>query len=256
MVNTDDPSPIKRLGEQTRNFVRFRSIFNIGFLSAILLVGSLVVQDVIAEETVVPSDTSREDLHTYTSCLFREGVHNDVMHVGVTLHESCVEEIQTSKAQQSYSIHFTEVLKGHPMEVMADALALEDPTVASFMVGIAKQESNWGKRSPWKAGEDCYNYWGYKTSGSRGQALGHACFGSPEEAVQTVAKRIHYFVYDTGRTTASRLLVWKCGNSCAGHSPEGVARWVGTVDTYSQKVLNRIAQATQQEEQPLLLTRK
>ncbi len=141
-----------------------------------------------------------------------------------------VENVKSSNIAQEQLIR--EILTGHPMAEMAPELAAQDPLVASFLVGIAKQESNWGKRSPSKDGVDCYNYWGYKTSGSRGKALGHACFGSRAEAVQTVGKRVSYFVIDQNRTTARKLLVWKCGRSCATHNPAGVERWVNVIDRY------------------------
>ncbi len=124
------------------------------------------------------------------------------------------------------------ILAGYPMAEMAEELAKLDPQVSSFLIGIAKQESNWGKRAPWKAGRDCFNYWGYKTSGSRGQALGHACFGSRAEAVFTVGKRVEYFVIKQKRDSAQKMLVWKCGRSCVAHNPAGVRRWVAVVDRY------------------------
>ena len=80
---------------------------------------------------------------------------------------------------------------GYPMEVMAPAISAYDRQVAGLIVGIAKKESNWGKRVPVDAsGADCFNYWGFKGAGSRGVAMGHGCFGSPEEAVRAVGNRI------------------------------------------------------------------
>ena len=153
------------------------------------------------------------------------------------IEEFCKKEIAKDKKTEERIKKFEKLLENHPMQEMSKYLAKLDPKVAAFLVGIAKQESNWGKRSPWKGGIDCYNYWGYKTSGSRGKALGHACFGSREEAVATVSKRIDYFVNSTNRNNATKMLVWKCGRTCAGHNRNDVNRWVYTVDTYSNKVL-------------------
>src|SRR5688572_28711622 len=76
----------------------------------------------------------------------------------------------------------TEMTEGHPIAAMLPYIFKQDKLTAAYLVSIAKKESNWGKRSPKKDGKDCYNYWGYKGAGSRGTALGHGCFGSPEEA--------------------------------------------------------------------------
>lgn len=129
------------------------------------------------------------------------------------------------------------VVDTYPMEAMIPAMAKQDPVVAAFLVGIAKKESDWGKHVPRKFGEDCFNYWGYKGAGGRGSALGYACFASPEEAVQVVGTRLFTLAKTQHRDTPSKMLVWKCGSSCAGHDPKGVASWVGTVETYYKKVL-------------------
>ena len=88
-----------------------------------------------------------------------------------------------------------QVASGYPLEMMAPAIAEYDRSVAALIVGIAKKESNWGKRVPLAAdGTDCFNYWGWKGAGSRGVAMGHGCFGSPEEAVHAVGNRIAQLV--------------------------------------------------------------
>ncbi len=174
----------------------------------------------------------------YLRCQIRENLTKSNKKFTLKEDEECKKEAIYGKEVLMRTKHLHSILKGHPMDKMAEELAEIDPKVAAFVIGIGKQESNWGKRSPWKNGKDCYNYWGYKTTGSRGKALGHACFGSRKEAVDTVAKRISHFVYDTGRNTPEKMLVWKCGRSCATHNPTGVARWVSTVRIYSKKVLN------------------
>ena len=127
-------------------------------------------------------------------------------------------------------------LQGYPMAQMAEALSQQDRTVAAYLIAIAKQESQWGKRVPVLNGKDCYNYWGFRAKRARMGTGGHTCFDSPQDAVETVGRRLHELVYDYRRDTAEKLLIWKCGRSCATHDPQGVARWVAVVDRYYREV--------------------
>lgn len=130
-----------------------------------------------------------------------------------------------------------ELTAGHPIESMAGAIAGYDKEVAALIVGIAKKESNWGKRVPLDAeGKDCFNYWGWKGAGARGTAMGHGCFGSPEEAVRAVGDRLAELVEKRQTSEPKNLTVWKCGSSCATHSPESVRKWVSDVDMYYRKI--------------------
>jgi hypothetical protein len=131
----------------------------------------------------------------------------------------------------------TEVVKGFPLEAMVGTLAKQDKEVAGFAVGIGKQESNWGKFAPTKSGEDCFNYWGYKGRGEAGSVDGYACFATADEAVETVSRRIETFVKIQHRDTPEKMLIWKCGSSCAGHSPQGVKVWLASVSLYYDKVV-------------------
>ncbi|MBP9727985.1 MAG: hypothetical protein KBD27_01265 [Candidatus Moranbacteria bacterium] len=127
---------------------------------------------------------------------------------------------------------------GYPMEVMAPAISAYDRQVAGLIVGIAKKESNWGKRVPVDtAGADCFNYWGFKGAGSRGVAMGHGCFGSPEEAVQAVGNRIAELVAKRQTSEPKNMTIWKCGSSCATHSPESVRKWIADVDLYYRQIV-------------------
>lgn len=128
--------------------------------------------------------------------------------------------------------------EGYPIEMMAPAISTYDRQVAGLIVGIAKKESNWGKRVPRDAlGDDCFNYWGWKGEGSRGMAMGHGCFGSPEEAVAAVGSRITQLV-DTKQTSEPKYMtIWKCGSSCATHSPESVRKWIADVDLYYRQIM-------------------
>lgn len=132
----------------------------------------------------------------------------------------------------------TEMTEGHPISQMLPYIFTQDKLTAAYLVSIAKKESNWGKRSPKKDGQDCYNYWGYKGEGSRGMAQGHGCFGSPEEAVETVSKRIDTLTQDYERKTPRQMVVWKCGSSCAGHSDVSVQKWISDVAYYTKEVQN------------------
>ena len=130
-----------------------------------------------------------------------------------------------------------DLVHDYPIAQMTDIIAKQDKTTAAFLVGLAKKESNWGKRVPRADdGSDCYNYWGYRGAGSRGIAMGHGCFGSPEEAVGVVGGRIDTLVHEYKFQTAAEMVVWKCGWSCDGHSNQSVKKWIADVGFYKQKI--------------------
>ena len=131
-----------------------------------------------------------------------------------------------------------EMVKGTPMEIMAPFIAEKDKKTAAFLVGIAKKESNWGKRKPVLDGEDCFNYWGYRGKSETMGSGGHTCFGSPEEAVSVVSKRIEQIIKKNNVESAKNMIVWKCGYTCVAHSPESVSKWIRDVDFYTKKILN------------------
>lgn len=128
-----------------------------------------------------------------------------------------------------------ELVGNYPIKEMIPFIAKYDREVAALTVGIAKKESNWGKRAPSKGGETCYNYWGYKSAGSRGVAMGYACFGSAEEAVKTVAGRIQHFV-GKNLNTPAKMVIWKCGSSCAWDNPAAVKKWIADVSVYYNQI--------------------
>ncbi|OGI21846.1 MAG: hypothetical protein A2808_02785 [Candidatus Moranbacteria bacterium RIFCSPHIGHO2_01_FULL_55_24] len=129
-----------------------------------------------------------------------------------------------------------EIVAGYPMEEMVPAITEYDREVAGLIVGIAKKESNWGKRVPTKNGQDCFNYWGYKGAGSRGTAMGHGCFGSPEEAVQAIGNRLEELVALRKGSDPAKMVVWKCGSSCASHSDASVKKWISDVNLYYRQI--------------------
>ena len=146
---------------------------------------------------------------------------------------SCEAEMSPKEGETEEEFRFrtllASTLQGEPMEAMAPFLAKRDRETAAFLVSIARKESSWGEHAPTKDGIDCYNYWGYKGTGSRGTSMGYACFASPEEAIETVGNRLSELVHEKHLDSPERLIVWKCGSSCEGHSPESVAKWISDV---------------------------
>lgn len=128
-------------------------------------------------------------------------------------------------------------LKGTPMEALIASFRRYDRRAVAFAVGIAKKESDWGRLAPKILSEDCFNYWGYKGAGGRGSVGGYACFSSPDEAVDTVVGRISDLVYRDKRDTPAKMVVWKCGSSCAWDNPENVNRWVNDVARYYHELV-------------------
>lgn len=138
--------------------------------------------------------------------------------------------------QSQFEAEATKMVKGYPIEVMLPYIFKQDRDVAMFLIAIGKKESNWGKRVPVLNGHDCYNYWGYRGVRDKMGTGGHTCFNNPEDAINTVAKRIKTLVQEKQLNTPAKMIVWKCGSSCAGHSSEGVRKWISDVDMYVQKL--------------------
>lgn len=125
----------------------------------------------------------------------------------------------------------------YPIGAMIPLMAEHDHTVAAFLFGIAKKESDWGVHAPKRNGQDCYNYWGYKGSGGNGSVSGYACFGSSEEALNIVGGRISELVHDRHLDTPRKMLVWKCGSSCEGFDAIDNDRWVRSLEMYYDSLL-------------------
>lgn len=142
------------------------------------------------------------------------------------------ETILSAKSQEEKNkeAEYWNLVNGHPIETMIPAIAQKDKTVAAFLIGIAKKESDWGKHVPLKNGKDCYNYWGYRGLENPTDS-GYSCFSSPEEAVSIVGGRIEMLL-DKKINTPERMIVWKCGSTCAGHDPAGVRKWISDVSKY------------------------
>ena len=128
------------------------------------------------------------------------------------------------------------LVENKPMENMVDAIAERNSGTASYLVAIAKHESNLGKFSPKDAnGKDCYNYWGFRGKYKQTKS-GYSCFDTPEQAVDVVGDRIQGLNEIQDIDTPEGMLVWKCGGSCAGHDPADVKRWKEDVDFYFKKI--------------------
>ena len=146
--------------------------------------------------------------------------------------DSMVEYLE-SKEKEALEEKIREMVKGYPMEKMLPHIMEKDRMVISFLIGIAKKESNWGKRVPVLNGQDCYNYWGYRGQRKLMGSGGHTCFNSRKDAVDTVAKRLETLIQEYDRNTPEEMVVWKCGSSCAATGGQAAAdKWISDVDMY------------------------
>lgn len=134
--------------------------------------------------------------------------------------------------KEKYEESIREMVRGYPIEAMLPAILAQDRLTAAFLIGIAKKESNWGKRIPVLEGQDCFNYWGYRGVRRMMGSGGHTCFNSREDAVETVSRRLEKLIQSEKLDTPEKMIVWKCGFSCQGHSRESVKKWISDVDMY------------------------
>ncbi len=251
MIINDEPLPIKRLIVGTQKMIKSSLhksssflMHNIYFVLTgliVIVIGSFYFVDTVSSQ--IEKEVVSQNLQRYNACIFSKKLTNNIINDSIIgTDEDCMALSAVGKIFDSKQDIMTQeiatILEGTPMQEMAPYIATKDQKVAALIVGIANIESQMGKHAPSKNGIDCYNYWGYKTQGSRGQAMGHACFGSREEAVDTIAKRLEHFVYDTNRDTPAKMVYpWKCGGSCASHSPESVSRWIGVVSIYYNQII-------------------
>ncbi|MEA1926191.1 MAG: hypothetical protein U9M90_03025 [Patescibacteria group bacterium] len=125
------------------------------------------------------------------------------------------------------------ILAKSPMENMVPLIAQQDRTVAAFLVGIAKKESNFGRRVPVLNDQDCFNYWGYRGIRPRMGSGGHTCFNDPEDAIDTVGGRLGRLV-NADVDTPQEMVLWKCGSQCSKDPQAG--KWIRDVNLYFKKV--------------------
>lgn len=129
------------------------------------------------------------------------------------------------------------MVAGTPMEKMVPYLSEKDDQVASFLVAIAKKESNWGKFSPKKNGKECFNYWGYRGPENTTDS-GYSCFRNPRQAVSVVGRRIAELI-DQEIDTPSKMIVWKCGRNCEAAGGQAAAdKWIQDVGYYYRRMYN------------------
>ena len=144
------------------------------------------------------------------------------------------DKIKTEKMEEKIN----QMVAGTPMEKMTPYIAKQDKTVAAFLVGIAKKESNYGRRVPVLNGKDCYNYWGYRGIRKRMGSGGHTCFDSPEDAIKTVGGRISRLV-KSGVDTPQEMVLWKCGSDCNATGGWPAAhKWISDVNLYYSKMID------------------
>jgi flagellum-specific peptidoglycan hydrolase FlgJ len=146
------------------------------------------------------------------------------------LAENALSEKDKTDKDQERERAYQSLVSGHPIEAMVSFIAECDQETASFLIAIAKKESNWGIHSPKKDGRDCYNYWGYKGSYNQTKS-GYSCFDSPEQAIEVVGGRIKKLIGQK-IDTPGKMVVWKCGSSCAGHGSGDVQKWISDVSKY------------------------
>jgi hypothetical protein len=142
--------------------------------------------------------------------------------------------VSTVKFPSKMERDIKKLVTNSPITEMVPYIAEQKKEVASFLVAIAKKESNWGKYSPKKNGKECFNYWGYRGTYNQ-TASGYSCFDSPEQAVGVVGGRIGELV-DQNIDTPQKMIVWKCGASCAGHETYSVNKWIQDVNLYYKKM--------------------
>ncbi|HUD08506.1 MAG TPA: hypothetical protein VMQ48_00210, partial [Candidatus Saccharimonadales bacterium] len=62
-----------------------------------------------------------------------------------------------SNEKNVFQEKINDLVGGYPIEKMTPYISHKNKKVASFLVAIAKKESNWGRRSPKKNGKECFN---------------------------------------------------------------------------------------------------
>lgn len=141
---------------------------------------------------------------------------------------------ETSKGRAVFQKKINDLVSGYPIEKMSPYISHKNKRVASFLIAIAKKESNWGKLSPKKNGRECFNYWGYRGPESP-TASGYSCFDSPQHAVNVVGGRLADLVAQK-IDTPKEMVMWKCGSTSCARSDRGAAKWIWDVGYYYQKV--------------------
>lgn len=127
------------------------------------------------------------------------------------------------------------MVQDYPIREMAPFIARKNDKVAAYLVAIAKKESDWGRFSPKKDGQECYNYWGFRGIHNLTED-GYSCFSSPAQAVNIVGKRLGALIakkIDTPR----EMVLWKCGNDHSSRRTASAAKWIQDVGMYYKQMM-------------------
>lgn len=140
----------------------------------------------------------------------------------------------TSKSRSDFQKKINDLVDGYPIEKMSPYISRKNKKVASFLVAIAKKESDWGRHAPKKDGQECFNFWGYRGPENPTES-GYSCFDSPQQAVSVVGGRINELVAQK-IDTPKEMVMWKCGATNCARSDRGAAKWIWDVGVYYKKI--------------------
>lgn len=187
------------------------------------------------EENADTAEIASEDSFSQPEVLGASAVKNIENDKNFEYIERIIEDVEASKKEELEK-KILSMVKGYPIEKMVPYIMEKDQIVAAFLIGIAKKESGWGKHIPVLKGQDCYNYWGYRGKRKLMGTGGHTCFNSPEDAVDTVAKRIEWLINNKKLDTPAKMVIWKCGSACNKDDQAAVRKWISDVNLYFGKL--------------------
>ncbi len=207
--------------------------FTGAFLLGVLSTGA-IYQQIHASATVLPVVVSEAAAPEVAGVAAEQD--NSVVSAETVVSDEDVQTLSAlitdTESQERFDERVRAMVKGYPIEAMVPYILKQDRMVAAFLVSIAKKESAWGKRVPVLDGQDCFNYWGYRGIRPLMGTGGHTCFNGRQDAVTTVAKRLKTLIEQNRLNTPEKMIIWKCGSSCSGHSTESVRKWISDVDMY------------------------
>lgn len=217
---------------RTRQKITVARMWNLSVVGAVIfgmftmsMIYKYLGQSVSAK--IQDSQNAREQVEKVSESISEEYANIDSRYFTQLLSEEDLPQAVLEKKMR-------EMVAGYPIEKMVPRIAEKSPIVAAFMISIARQESEWGKHVPLYQGEDCWNYWGWRGKNPVGTG-GHTCFDSPEDAVDTVAKRLEFLVGNQKLNTPAKMIIWKCGD-CSWDNQRDMQQWISAVNMYFQKL--------------------
>ena len=218
----------------TKAFVWSLAILCIMTISSVLYINASATKTITAELLEAQAQATKKTVEIQAQALSNKdeklaAQFNDDMNKFVL---NAMQSFDTLK-QEDFEKEIYNLVAGSPMEEMAPLIAKQDRTVAAFLIGIAKKESNFGRRVPVLNGQNCFNYWGYRGIRARMGTGGHTCFNNAEDAINTVGGRIKNLV-TANVDTPQEMVIWKCGSACAQDSQ--ASKWIQDVSTYFRKL--------------------